>query len=163
MAQFANLIAPVIFTANPKPDAMINLKKLFHPNPCLLSVSKADKELLESFLACKTEYDAWNQHRQPQKIRFRFYFPTAIDFYYDGSKLFTVFFKKDLHDTPVFHELKMSKANYSSIRSANWKPFEDLMTEFLSELEEKNKTIYVQRTKSLREYVSICQETSPAA
>lgn len=140
---------------------MINLKKLFQPNPCLLSVSKAEKELLESFLTCKSEYDAWCQ--QPQKIRFRFYFPTAIDFYYDGAKLFTVFFKKDLHDTPVFHELKMSKANYSSIRSSNWKPFEDLMTEFLAELTEKNKSIYVQKTKSLREYMNICREASPAA
>jgi hypothetical protein len=77
--------------------------------------------------------------------------------------LFTVFFKKDLHDTPVFHELKMSKANYSSIRSSNWKPFEDVMTEFLAVLEEKNKTVYVQKTKSLREYVTICKEATPAA
>ena len=142
---------------------MINLKKFFQPNPHLLAVSKAEKEVLESFFSCKAEYENWQQQYPQQKIRFRFYYPTAMDFLYDGSQLFTAYFKKGTDDAPVLHELKMSKANYSSIRTINWKPFEEVMTSFLQGLEEKHQVRWVQKTKSLRDYLNICNETSPAA
>lgn len=141
----------------------MNLRKFFQPNPCLLSVTKTEKELLESFLANKADYEHWLLlHPQP-KMAFRFYYPSAIDFYYDGTKLFTAYFKKDVFNEPELSELKMSKENYASIRSANWKPFGDVMLNFLHTLEETNKFIYLQQTKSLHEYVSLCKEVAVSA
>jgi hypothetical protein len=157
------MYSPIIFTANPKPNAMINLKKFFQPNPFLLAVSKREKELLESFFPRKSEYENWQLQHPQQKIRFRFYFPTAMVFFYDSSILFTAYFKKGADDIPVLHELKMSKANHTSIRSVNWKPFEEVMTTFLLALEERKQVVLVQKTRSLREYVDICNEASPAA
>ncbi|WP_162944964.1 hypothetical protein [Flavisolibacter nicotianae] len=139
---------------------MISLKKIFRPTPHLLTVSKTEKELLEYFLCSRSEYDNWLLlHPQP-KIRFKFYFPTAIDFYFDGAKLFTAYFKKGAADEPVLSELKMSKANYSSIRSSNWKPFEEVMIKFLNYLEETNRVVVVQNTKPLHDYLAICKETA---
>lgn len=143
-------------------NAMINLKKIFQPNPYLLSVSKQEKNLLERFVTRKADYDNW--HSQQSRIRFRFYLPAAIDFCYDGSKLFTAFFKKDSFGMPVLHELKMSEANHASIRSANWKPFREEMSSFLQTLEEKRKVVTRQKTMPLQEYMAICEEApSPAA
>lgn len=142
-------------------NAMINLKKFFQPNPYLLSVSRTEKDLLERFVNRKADYESW--HSQQPRIRFRFYLPAAIDFCYDGSKLFTAFFKKGPFGTPVLHELKMSEANHASIRSANWKPFKEEMTNFLQTLEEKSKIVIRQKTKPLQEYVAICEEASSAA
>jgi hypothetical protein len=139
-----------------KSNAMMNLRKFFRPNPCLLVLAKAEKELVESFLAHKTEYEHW-LHLNPQpKIVFRFYFPSAVDFYYDGARLFTAYFKKGEFNEPVLHEMKMSKENHASIRSANWKPFAEVMLQFLQTLEETNKSTYLKETKSLQEYLSIC-------
>lgn len=142
---------------------MINLKKFFHPNPYLLTFSKAEKEVIESFFSCKAEYENWQQQYPQQKIHFRFYYPTAMDFIYDGANLFTAYFKKGTDGALLLHELKMSKANHSSIRTVNWKPFEDVMISFLQALDEKHQVSWVQKTKSLREYVTICNEASPSA
>jgi hypothetical protein len=141
---------------------MINLKKYFQPNPCILSVSKEEKEILEWFLTNRSEFSDWLLHHPNQRVRFQFYFPTAVDFYFDDFLLFTAYFKKTAFDHLELQELKMTKANYTTIRSANWKPFEDVMLQFLGYLEEKNKISFFQKNRSLHEYVSICQKNNTA-
>ena len=138
---------------------MMNLKKFFLPNPCLLSVTKAEKELLEYFAANKQAFEEWLSQRPPQRVRFRFYFPTAIDFYFDDFLLFTAYFRKPAEGTLLLQEFKMSQANFTTIRSANWKPFEEEVLCFLRYLEEKNKIRYFQKTSALHEYVAICEKT----
>ncbi len=140
----------------------MNLKKIFGSNPCIVPVSKAEKETLECFLANKREFDDWLSHRPQQRVRFQFYFPTAIDFYFDDFHLFTAHFKRASFDAMELQELKMTKINYSSIRSARWKPFEEEIVNFLSALEETNKISYFSKTKSLHEYAAICEETTAA-
>jgi hypothetical protein len=54
----------------------------------------------------------------------------AIEFYFDEFLLFTAFFKRSQAGGFVLHEMKMTKANYTTIHSANWKPFEDVMVQF---------------------------------
>jgi hypothetical protein len=58
--------------------------------------------------------------------------------------------------------MKMTKANYTTIHSANWKPFEDVMVQFLRSLEETSKIRFFQQTSSLHEYVSICEKNGDA-
>jgi hypothetical protein len=137
---------------------MMNLKKFFQPNPCLLSVSRGKKEILECFVANKSEFENWVLHHSLQRVRFQFYFPTAVDFYFDDFLLFTAYFKRTALDNLELQELKMTKANYSTIRSGNWKPFEEVMVQFLHFLEEKNKISFFRRTRSLHEYVSLCEK-----
>ena len=137
---------------------MINLKKYFQPNPCILSVSKVEKEILECFLSNRSEFSHWSLHHPHQRVRFQFYFPTAVDFFFDDFLLFTAYFKRTALDQLELQELKMTKANYTTIRSANWKPFEDVMLQFLGYLEEQNKSSFFQKTRSLHEYVSICEK-----
>ncbi len=140
----------------------MNLRNLFKVNPYLLTVTKTQKELLECFVANKPEFDNWLTHRSQQRVRFQFYFPTAIDFYFDDFHLFTAYFKKTALDTLELQELKITKANYTTIRSDNWKPFEEMILQFLCFLEEKNKIRYFQKTSSLHEYVAICEKTPSA-
>ena len=140
---------------------MINLKKFFKPNPYLLTVSKAEKELLECFLDNKPAFDQWLPLNENRRIRFQFYYPTAVDFYFDNFKLFTAYFKKGPVDGPDLHELKMSEANYSSICTTNWQPFEEVILDFLNTLEESNKVILFRKTKSLHEYAALCNEAAP--
>jgi hypothetical protein len=141
---------------------MINLKKYFQPNPCLLGINKEEKEILECFISNRSEFDNWTLHRSLQRVRFQFYFPTAVDFYFDDFLLFTAYFKRTTFDSLVLQELKMTKANYTTIRSANWKPFAEVMVQFLQSLEEKNKISFFHKTRSLHEYVSICEKSTPA-
>ena len=135
----------------------MNLRKFFKPNPSLLSVSKTEKQILECFLCNKTEFENWILLHPQTKITFRFYYPSAIDFYFDGSRLFTAYFRKDDRSEAELLELKMSKENYSSIRTNNWKPFEEVILSFLQTQDEKNKFIYLQKTKPLQDYASICK------
>ena len=137
---------------------MINLKKYFLPNPGFLSVSKGEKEILECFVANKAEFENWILHRSLQRVRFRFYFPTALDFYFDDFLLFTAYFKRTASDQLELQELKMTKVNLSTIRSSTWKPFEEVMVQFLQYLEEKNKISFFHKTRSLHEYVSLCEK-----
>lgn len=141
---------------------MINLKRFFQPASCRLTVTKAEKEILELFILNKKEFDQWILlHPQP-RIRFQFYFPTAVDFYFDGFRLFTAYFKRGAMDSLQLSEIKMSQDNHSAIRTTNWKPFEDVMVSFLTHLAESNKSAMLQKTKALHEYASICH-TKPAA
>lgn len=136
---------------------MINLKRFFQPAFSRLPVTKAEKEILELFILNKKDFDQWLLlHPQP-RIRFQFYFPTAVDFYFDGFRLFTAYFKRGAMDALQLSELKMSRDNHSSIRTANWKPFEEVMVLFLTHLAESNKSALLQKTKTLHEYASLCQ------
>lgn len=137
---------------------MFSLKKFFYANPCLLPVSGTEKELLECFLDNKTEFEHWISFQGNQRIRFQFYYPTAIDFYFDGHRMFTVYFKRDAFDRPALQELKMSRENYTSIRSANWEPFEQIIRNFLSAVAENNKVVSFRNAKSLHEYADLCQK-----
>lgn len=142
---------------------MINLKKYFQPNPCILSVSKEEKEILECFLSNRSEFGNWSLHHPHKRVRFQFYFPTAVDFFFDDFLLFTAYFKRTALAQLELQELKMTKANYTTICSTNWKPFEEVMLQFLRFLEEQNKSSFFQKTRSLHEYVSICEEKAATA
>lgn len=137
---------------------MINLKKFFQPNPCLLPVTKTEKEILECFLAARPAFLQWLQSNPQPRIRFQFYFPTAIDFYFDEFKLFTAYFKKSPSEQQYLAELKMTLENYNTIRMVSWKPFEEVMLAFLHTLEESNKSMLYLKIKSLHEYASLCEE-----
>jgi hypothetical protein len=141
---------------------MINLKKYFQPNLHRLTVSKTEREVLECFVTNRPGFEDWLHHRPQSRVRFQFYYPTAIDFYFDDFQLFTAFFKKSALGNLELQEFKMTAANYTTIRSANWKPFEEVILQFLHYLEEKNKIQFFQRTSSLHEYVSICEKPAPA-
>ena len=155
---FDNPDPAIIFTVQSKSAAMMNLKHFFRPSSSRLPVTKTEKEILELFVLNKKEFDQWIAlHPQP-RIRFQFYFPTAVDFYFDVFRLFTVYFKREGQDSIQLLELKMSRDNHSSIRTANWKPFEEVMVSFLSALAASNKSALLQKTKALHEYASICKE-----
>lgn len=153
---FDNPDPAVIFTAQSNSAAMINLKRFFLPASSRLPVTKTEKEILELFVLNKKEFDHWIGLHPQQRIRFQFYFPTAVDFYFDGFRLFTAYFKRGHGDSLQLQELKMSQDNQGSIRTANWKPFEEVMVSFLSALAESNKSALLQKTKALHEYASIC-------
>jgi hypothetical protein len=141
---------------------MKNFLQLFRKPTHIIPVKKAEKELLEYFMANKTAFDHWfSQHQHPQ-IRFRFYFPTAIDFYFDEFKLFTAYFKRSPLNTLELQELKISEANQSSICTRDWRPFEEVILHFLTTLEESNKASWFQKRKSLYEYAAICEKLDVA-
>ena len=137
---------------------MMNLFQLFRRKAYIIPVKKTEKELLECFMANKAAFDQWLAlHPHPQ-IRFRFYFPTAIDFYFDEFKLFTVYFKRGANNQPEFQEFKMSEANHTSLCSSDWRPFEEVIFHFLATLEESNKASLFRKKKSLYEYAAICEK-----
>jgi hypothetical protein len=137
---------------------MINLKKFFKSKPTVVACSKAERDLLQYFISSKTAFDNWyaTQGGNFPKLRFQFYFPSAIDFYFDEFKLFTAYFKKEENGAVVFVELKMSEVNYSNIKSADWKPFRDLILAFLTALEQAHKSQWLTEQRSLHEYQKLC-------
>jgi hypothetical protein len=155
---FDNPDPAVIFTAQSKSAAMMNLKRFFLPSSSRLPVTKTEKEILEFFVLNKKEFDQWILLHPQSRIRFQFYFPTAVDFYFDGFRLFTAYFKRGSGDSLHLLELKMSSDNHNSIRTTIWKPFEEVMVSFLAALTESNKSALLQKTKALHEYASICKE-----
>jgi hypothetical protein len=142
---------------------MKNFLKLFRKPTNVIAIKKAEKELLEYFIANKPAFDQWYIENQHPKIRFRFYFPTAIDFYFEEFKLFTAYFKKSSRDLLELQELKMSEANQTSIRTTDWRPFEEVILHFLTMLEENNKASWLHKRKSLYEYAAICEQMDMAA
>jgi hypothetical protein len=139
---------------------MLNLQRLFRPNPLLLPVSKTEREILEYFITHKQAFENWSLLHPEHRIRFQFYFPTAVDFYFDEFKLFTAYFKRRQSGSLEFRELKMSEANHTTIRSVNWQPFEEVMLRFFNSLEENNKAVMLRENKSLHEYTAICMKSS---
>ncbi len=132
------------------------LKKLLKRKAFALTISKAQKDLLEFFITNKPEFDKWVATQQQSKVKFQFYYPVAIDFYFDEYKLFTAYFKKGALDRIELLELKMSETNFDSIRCANWYPFEEVILEFLTTLEESKKIALFEKRKTLYEYEKLC-------
>ena len=137
---------------------MINLTKLLKPDPNNIKINKAETELLQYFISNKIAFDQWfNQNmNQYPKIRFAFYYPTAIDFFYDEFKLFTAYFKKTAKGNIQLLQFKMSDVNYTNIKSRNWKPFQDVMLNFLTVLEQTNTDMILKEHQSLLEYQALC-------
>jgi hypothetical protein len=136
---------------------MISLKKIFQSKTRSITVSKAQKEILECFLSNKASFEHWFCFQAETKITFKFYYPTAVDFYFDDIKLFTAYFKKNHLDQVELQELKMSAENHRSISSTVWKPFEEVMLQFLNYLHENEKVLLFQKRKSLYEYADLCK------
>lgn len=135
---------------------MNRLKRFFKRKAFALTVGKGQKELLEFFVGNKPEFDEWAaQHPQP-KVRFQFYYPTAIDFYFGDFKLFTAYFKRNRKDQLELLEMKMSETNFDSIRCASWAPFEEVIIQFLTSLEESKKIALFEKRKVLYEYENLC-------
>lgn len=135
-------------------------KKFVQRKVLSLTVSKGQKELLEFFISSRTDFEQWTLQHPQQKIRFQFFYPTAIDFYYSDFKLFTAYFKKDRRENIELTELKMTETNFDSIRCENWAPFEELMMEFVTSLEESKKSALLEKRKILYEYESLCAKKS---
>jgi len=135
----------------------MNWLKLFYKKQAFsLTVSKAQKEILEFFLTNKTDFEQWLlAHPQP-KVRFQFYYPTAIDFYFGDFKLFTAYFKKGRKGEIELTELKMSETNFDTIRCATWTPFEEVIIDFLNSLQENKKITLLEQRKTLYEYANLC-------
>jgi len=146
------------FSLVSKSYCMINLKKFFKSNPTVVSCSKAERDLLQYFISSKTAFDNWytTQRSSYPKLRFQFYYPSAVDFYYEEFKLFTGYFKKEENGAVVFVELKMSEVNFANIRSADWKPFRDMILAFLTAQEQANQSRWLIEQRSLHEYQSLC-------
>ena len=136
------------------------LKKFFKRKAFALTVSKGQKELLEFFITNKPEFDEWILQHPSPRARFQFYYPTAIDFYYADFKLFTAYFKREKKDVLELIELKMSETNFDTIRCASWAPFEEIVVEFLTSLEESKKIALFEKRKVLYEYESLCAKKS---
>jgi hypothetical protein len=138
---------------------MFSFKKFFHSNKRTVPVGKAQKEILECFISNKPAFDHWHPSQPATKISFKFYYPTAVDFYFDDIKLFTAYFKKNLLDQLELQELKMSEDNFRTIGNTVWKPFEEVMLQFLNNLDETQKLALFQKRKALYEYAEICKGT----
>ena len=131
-------------------------KKFFRRKALALTLSKGQKELLEFFVTNKPDFDDWIlKHAQP-KVRFQFYYPSAIDFYFGDFKLFTAYFTRDRKDQLWLTEMKMSETNFDTIRCASWAPFEEIIIEFLTSLEEGKKIALFEKRKVLYEYENLC-------
>lgn len=138
------------------------IKKFFRTKAFALTVSKAQKELLEFFISNKTDFDSWVATNPQPKARFQFYYPTAIDFFYSDFKLFTAYFKKGRKEGVELMELKMTETNFDTIRCANWRPFEEVILDFLTNLEENKKIALFEKRKVLYEYENICAKKPQA-
>ncbi|HEU4902727.1 MAG TPA: hypothetical protein VFT06_08035 [Flavisolibacter sp.] len=139
---------------------MLNLKNLFHIKALTLPISKAQKELLELLLINKIDFEEWNSKQSHAKIRFQFFYPAAIDFYYDEFKLFNAYFRKNVKDEIILYEFKMSETNYDTIRCTSWTPFEMVIIDFLTSLEEDKKIALFEKRKTLLEYQSLCAKNT---
>lgn len=139
---------------------MWNLKNLFNTKDLLLPVSKAQKEILELLITNKGDFDQWSSAHAHAKIKFQFYYPAAIDFFYDEFKLFNAYFKKNPKGEIVLSEFKMSEVNYDNIRCTSWHPFEEVILDFLTSMEESKKIALFEKRKALLEYQSLCNKNA---
>jgi hypothetical protein len=135
---------------------LFSLKNLIQPKKLRLTVTKTQRELLELLMINKNDFDGWAAQQAPQKVRFQFYFPTAIDFFYDEFKLFTTYFKKNSKEEIELVEIKMTETNFDTIRCNSWAPFEQYIFDFLHTLEESKKIALFEKRKTLFEYQSLC-------
>jgi hypothetical protein len=140
-----------------------SLKNLFNSKVLALAVSKSQKEMLELLMMNKGDFEKWAEQQSGSKIRLHFFYPTAIDFYFDAFKLFTAYYKKNRKGEIELQEMKMSEVNYDSIRCTSWAPFEEVVIDFLTTMEESKKIDLFEKRKTLFEYQSLCTKTSGRA
>ena len=143
---------------------MINLKKLLKGEKNIVALNKEEVEVLTYVLCHRDDFQNWFQQQQHkyQKIRFQFYYPSALDLYYDTFKLFTAYFKKDAADHITFSEMKMSRLNLGSLHSSNWAPFKDVIVDYLSMAQERNTDLQFRQFRSLHDYQQLCNGGAPA-
>lgn len=138
----------------------MNLKRLFTAKPNQIEINKAEAEMLKCFMANKKEFENWFGEKATTypKIKFHFFYPTAIDFIFDDFKLFTAYFARENNGNIVFEQFKMSDVNLLNIKTRNWKPFQTVILGFLEMLEQKNTSTLMKEQKSLYEYQLMCKE-----
>lgn len=136
------------------------LHRLLRIKNLAVSVSKPQQELLEIFLLQKEDYEHWRTTQPQSKVRFQYFYPTAIEMFYDEFKLFTAYFKRTPKAQLQLSELKMSETNYDVIRCTSWKPFEQQILEFLTTLEESKKVALFEKRRMLYEYEALCLKGS---
>lgn len=141
---------------------MFSLKALFNTKALTIAVSKTQRELLELLILNKADFEEWSGKQTTSKIKFQFFYPTAITFYYDEFKLFNAYFKKNAKGEVMLQEFKMSETNYDTIRCTSWNPFEEVIIDFLTSLEENKKIALFEKRKTLFEYQSLCSKNSEA-
>jgi len=140
------------------------LKNLLKSKSHLLALTKEEVEILTYVMCNRHDFENWfaQQTLAHSKIKFVFYYPTAIDLYYDSFKLFTVYFTKDNKDEIIFSEAKLSQLNRDSLNSQNWKPFKDAIVSYLVMAQERNTDLQFKRLHALHEYQAICNgEATP--
>ena len=140
------------------------LKNLLQGKAHLLTLSKEEVEILTYLMCNRQDFESWfaGQAQAHPKIKFVFYYPTAIDLYFDSFKLFTVYFKKDSRGEVVFNQAKLSQLNRDSLNSHNWKPFKDAIVSYLIMAQERNTDLQFKRLHALHEYQAICNgEATP--
>ena len=137
---------------------MFNLKKLLKGDASLVTPSKEEVDILTYVLCHKSDFENWfsTQHAKHSKIRFVFFYPSAIDLYYDEFKLFTIFFKRAHNDTVLFHQFKLTQLNLDSLKTTNWKPFKDAILDYLTMAQERNSDFQFKKFKSLHDYQQLC-------
>ena len=124
----------------------------------ILNTTKAQRELLQCFVLHKAEFESWLLLQPSSKISFRFYYPTAIDFFFGDYKLFTAYFRKTPQHTVELTEIKISEANFESVRCFSWSPFEETILKFLTTMEEGKKVELFEKRKILFEYENLCSK-----
>ena len=142
---------------------MRSLKNNFKIKALTLAITKGQRELLELLMVNKPDFEEWSKTQAPSKIRFHFFYPAAIDFYYDEFKLFTAYYKKGARGELICSEFKMSETNYDTISCSSWTPFEEVVIDFLTSLEENKKIALFEKHKTLMEYQSLCTKNADAA
>lgn len=137
---------------------MINLKKLLKGDKSLVSISKEEIDILTYVLCNRSDFENWfsGQHKKHGKIRFVFYYPSAIDLYYDEFKLFTIYFKRAANDAVLFDQFKLTQLNHGSLKTTNWKPFKDAILDYLTMAQERNTDSQFKKYKSLHDYQQLC-------
>lgn len=140
------------------------LKNLLKSKSNLLTINKEEIDILTYVMCNRIDFEAWfaQQNTTFPKIRFVFYYPTAIDFYYDAFKLFTVYFKREQNDQVVFHQFKITQLNMDSLKSFNWTPFKDAIVSYLVMAQERNSDLQFKKLHALHEYQALCNgEATP--
>lgn len=139
---------------------LLRLKNFFKPKDLTLSTTRTQREVLELLIINKVDFEEWAAQHLLPKMRFQFYYPTAVDFFYDEFKLFTAYFKKNRKEEIELMEMKMTETNYDSIRCRSWMPFEEMIIDFLTSLEESKKIALFEKRKTLFEYQSLCAKSA---
>lgn len=140
------------------------LKNLLQSKANLLPLTMEEVDILTYLMCNRQDFESWfaGQAASYPKIKFVFYYPTAIDLYFEAFKLFTIYFKKDNRDEVVFSQAKLSQLNRDSLNSQNWKPFKDVIVSYLMMAQERNTDLQFKRLHALHEYQAICNgEAAP--